>query len=336
VSAPGAVARRGPCPLPVVRACDLPQRAEEARWLVEDLWPLQGVGIIGGAAKSYKTWMALDLAVSVGTGTPCLGRFPSRRGRALVYAAEDSLVDLRRRLEGLAALRRLRLAELDLVVITVPELLLDRERDLAKLEATLEQQRPTLLVLDPFVRLHSALDENSAGDVAAVLRRLRVLQRRHGVGVVLVHHARKHVAGLRAGQALRGSTDFHAWADVTLYMRREGEGATLHVEHRSARSPGPMALRLAGRGDCLGLQVLGAGDPGRSGSRGKTGDENLKAQILASLRAAPAPLSQAKLRLRIRARNERIGEALRVLKEQGLVRHGSRGWEIRPEDDPGP
>ena len=78
-------------PLPVVSASQLPVDDERPAWLVQDLWTEQAVGIVGGAPKCCKTWLALDLAVSVASGTPALGRFPvSGSGPVLLFAAEDA------------------------------------------------------------------------------------------------------------------------------------------------------------------------------------------------------------------------------------------------------
>ena len=93
---------------------------------------------------------------------------------------------------------------------------------------------PRLLILDPFVRLHR-FDENASGEVAPLLAFLREMQRRHGTAVLVVHHARKGAAAIRAGQALRGSSEFHAWGDSNLYLRRDTDDRiVLTVEHRAA------------------------------------------------------------------------------------------------------
>jgi RecA-family ATPase len=114
--------------LSVTPAHGLPTRAEEQCWLVKNLWSEEGVGIIGAEPKCCKTFLALDLAVAVAAGAPCLGRFPvSRAGRVLLYAAEDPLDMVRRRLEGIRAAGSLKLAELDIQVITEPTLRLDLE-----------------------------------------------------------------------------------------------------------------------------------------------------------------------------------------------------------------
>ena len=173
--------------LPVVRAADLDEPDAARRWLIESLWPHNGVGTIGGLPKSYKSWMGLDLAVSVASGTPCLDTFPvTDPGGVLVYMAEDAAPIVKARLAGLCRHRALDLAALPMGVITAPSVRLDLAHDQRRLAETVRREAPRLLVLDPFVRLHH-INENQAGDVAAILGYLRVLQRAHDLAVVVVH-----------------------------------------------------------------------------------------------------------------------------------------------------
>ena len=67
--------------LPVAPAHTLAERAEEQRWLVDGLWSEEAVGIIGGEPKCCKSFLALDLAVSIAAGTPCLRRFAVQQAR---------------------------------------------------------------------------------------------------------------------------------------------------------------------------------------------------------------------------------------------------------------
>ncbi len=202
--------------LPVTRAADLADVPTARRWLVEHLWGEEAVGIVGGEPTCCKSFLALDLAVAVASGAPWLRRFPViHAGRVLLFAAEDALHIVRQRLAGIARAAGHDLADLDIQVITAPAIRLDVERDRDALTATIARLRPRLLVLDPFVRLHR-IDENLAGEVAPLLAYLRELQRTFHVAVVLVHHARKGGAKMRAGQALRGSSEFHAWGDSNL------------------------------------------------------------------------------------------------------------------------
>jgi hypothetical protein len=75
--------------LPVEPAYRLAERAAEQRWLITGLWSEQAVGIIGGEPKCCKSFLALDLAVAVASGTPCLRRFAvPRSGCVLLYGSK--------------------------------------------------------------------------------------------------------------------------------------------------------------------------------------------------------------------------------------------------------
>ncbi|HXL76660.1 MAG TPA: AAA family ATPase [Burkholderiales bacterium] len=303
--------------LPVEPAHRLAERAEEQRWLVTGLWSEQAVGIIGGEPKCCKSFLALDLAVSVAAGTPCLRRFPvPRSGRVLLYAAEDALHIVRQRLEGICASAGHALAALDVQVITALTVRLDLAADRQALDETVAKLKPRLLVLDPFVRLHR-IDENASGEVAPLLAYLRELQRRHDVAVVVVHHAKKGAGRVRAGQALRGSSEFHAWGDSNLYLRRDGEDLTLTVEHRAAPAMPTVTLELAQRADALALEVVDRRNPPTPPP------SSVDERITTALTDLDHSLPFSELRTRCRVRTATLYERLAALTAEGrLVRSG--------------
>src|SRR5205814_4233162 len=132
--------------LPVTRAGDLPRCPAEHRWLIEDLWADEAVGIVGGEPKCGKSFLALDMLVAVAAGVPCLRRFPpARRGPVLLYAAEDALHLVRTRLEGICRAAAVTLADLPIHVITAPSLRLDLAEDRQQLQTTVATLRPVLL-----------------------------------------------------------------------------------------------------------------------------------------------------------------------------------------------
>jgi hypothetical protein len=313
--------------LPVEAAHLLAVRAEEHRWLIDGLWAEEAVGIVGGEPKCCKSFLALDMAVAVASGKACLRRFAvARPGRVLLFAAEDALHVVRARLDGICRAVGVELADIDIQVITAPSVRLDLEVDRKSLAETVAALRPRLLILDPFVRLHR-IDENVSGEVAPLLAYLRELQRRHQLAVVVVHHARKGAGKARAGQALRGSSEFHAWGDSNLYLRRVGEQLTLAVEQRAAASSSGIALRLQADGEVVALETIDE----RASFTGPELEPLLPAveerveQILA---AATAPMTTAAIRSLCRVRNATLQAALAALAAGGRVHRSAIGYAI--------
>ncbi|TLY84034.1 MAG: AAA family ATPase [Gammaproteobacteria bacterium] len=304
--------------LPVVRAADLDEPDPARRWLIEPLWIHGGVGTIGGLPKSCKSWLGLDLAVSVASGTPCLDTFPVRdAGGVLLYMAEDAAPLVKARLLGLCRHRGLALAALPIDVITAPTVRLDLLADQQRLAETVRRLAPRLLVLDPFVRLHQ-VNENQAGEVAAILGYLRALQRTHHLAVTVVHHNRKN-GSATGGLSLRGSGDFFAWVDTALSLRHRQHTLVLSVEHRAAAAPDLLTLGLVGTEQDMHLSIVRAEEPAAPPT---TAD--LDAMILDALEHAGRDgLERASLRAAVRVRNERVGEALTRLATAGhIVRRG--------------
>lgn len=307
--------------LPVVAAAELDSADAARRWLIENLWARAGVGIIGGAPKCCKSWLGLDLAVSVASATPCLDIFHvTEPGGVLVYMAEDAAPVVKERLTGLCQHRGLDLAALPIGVITSPSVRLDLPRDQKRLDETVRRHAPRLLLLDPFVRLHR-INENQAGEVATVLGYLRELQRAHDLAIAVVHHARKN-GGTTGGQNLRGSGDFFAWVDTALSLRRHRQQLVLSVEHRAAGAPEPVTLSLVGTERDMRLAVV-AGEPHREHAI-PPATADIDSAILDALdHAADHSLPRASLRAALRVRNERLGEALTRLASSGhIARHG--------------
>jgi hypothetical protein len=307
-------------PFPVVRIDQIPREENAQRWLVDGLWGNSSVGVIGGAPKCLKTWLGLDLALSVATGTPCLGRYPvPRPGPVLIYLAEDALAVVRERVQGMAQHRGLELVGVDLHVITAPSLRLDRPPHQKRLLETAKRLRPRLLLLDPLVRLHG-VDENNAKEVAELLAYFRLLQRQLDLSVILVHHTRKNAAGgVAAGQGLRGSGDLHAFGDSNLYLRRVRQQLVLLNEHRAAAASPAVTLELVVT-DAATTHLEVVAEPQGGGQC------NLQERVLACLVPGEA-FTRAKLRDVLSVQNQRLGEALETLERAGKIRRTPAGWQ---------
>ena len=232
--------------LPVVRVAELPSDELAERWLVEQLWCAHSVGVIGGAPKCAKTWLGLDMALSVATGTPCLGKYAvPEPGPVLVYLAEDALRAVRERIEGMARHRGLDL---------------DRGGDPRDHRAC----APARSRSGP----HAALGDSPGGfgpdcwcwipwcDFTASTRITpatwpncwRIFARCSGSLASrfcwCITRARTLRTVLPPAQGLRGSGDIHAFGDSNLYLRRTEQHLILSSEHRAAPASAPVYLEL--------------------------------------------------------------------------------------------
>jgi len=308
-------------PIHILRVAEVDPQPPEDTWLIEDIWFASGVGLLGGQAKVCKTYLAAELAVAVATGRPAFGRYPIHfSGPVLFYGAEDSLAALRNRFDGLAKSRGYDINTLQIFLIDVPVLRLDKSDDLKRLRAAINKYQPRLLVLDPFVRLVGRIDENSAADVSSVLGSLRAIQRDCDVAILLVHHARKSPAA-NPSQAYRGSSDFAAWSDSNLFLARKGDELTLTVEHRSARSPEPISLMLEHEPAPHLVPPIS-----ERLTTETTQVNSLQMEICHQLKEASRPLTTVQLRERLRRRKSDVVGVLDVLKAAGVVQRSSNGW----------
>ena len=319
--------------LPVKRACDLTDSPGHPRWLIEGLWADEAVGILGGEPKCCKSFLALDMAVSIASGAACLRRFRVQRtAPVLLFPAEDALAVVRQRLEGICVAARTRLDSLPIYVITAPRLLLDLPCDQEQLRETVAAINPGLLILDPFIRLHRS-DENASKEVAPLLGYLRQLQREFHLAVLLVHHVRKGSGAKRPGQALRGSSDLHGWGDSNLYLRRSSTHLLLSVEHRAAPCKDNIPVELLADGSTLALAAKTGDDKPAIFSAETDPARQSRPQrnchrVLEAMGKLNRPVSIQQLRKICRIRTATLCETITTLKNQGRVVHGPRGFNL--------
>ena len=304
---------------------------ENRRWLIDEIWPIEGVGLLAASPKLGKTWLASEMGVAVASGSAFLSSFDvPEAGPVLMFSAEDHASDMKRRISGICRARDIDVATLNLSLIDSSTLTLNRSSEFARLKATVQDVRPKLLILDPFVRLHTG-SENDVSSVSRVLGRLRSLQRDLRVAILVVHHVRKRDSGTTAGSAIRGSGDFHAWGDTSIFLKRRGQNVEMRVEHRAALSPEPYAIKLTGDTD-VHLELVATDVVA---DQEEAAERDLGAEAVAFLQVHGQTNRDA-LRRHLGVRNERVGAVLEQLAVEGLAARDGRVWVAVPRSVPAP
>jgi hypothetical protein len=227
-----------------------------APWLVTGLVTKGGTTVIAGEPKAgVKTWILLELAIAIATGTRAFGEFFADLGRVAVFFAEDQAQSVRNRTRATLEGAGRRLAAGQLMLQPRGEFIdILKDEDLAWVIASARRLgKLDLLVLDPLRDIHSG-EEDKSDSMRDVMRRLRVLGELLGCTVAVSHHVPKQTkdtAGRRPGQNLRGSSAIHGSIDSGLYIQPgDGDGTNTFAagvvsQVKNARSAGTFGVELA-------------------------------------------------------------------------------------------
>ncbi len=131
---------------------------------------------------------------------------------------------------------------------------------------------------------------------------------------------------MRPGQALRGSSELHAWGDTTLFLRRSKYRLTLLVEHRAAAAPPELDLELRAQGDTLALTIL---EPSAAAQAPASLPHDDAEHVTSVLADAQCEMTFTELRAASGIRSQRFGVALKQLKHEGRVARTDTGYRLR-------
>ena len=160
-----------------------------AGFLLRRLWPADAYGVIGAESKAGKTWLALDIAVSVACGVPALeGIEVDNPGPVVAFLGEGGRRNAYRRLRAVCESKGIEPADVaDLhLIYRAPKL-----SDLDAADAIITEVtriRPVLLIVDPLYLAAPGADGGSLYAMATVLERLQHLAENAGAACIVVHH----------------------------------------------------------------------------------------------------------------------------------------------------
>lgn len=189
-------------------------------WLVDELFFCGDMVLTYGASGSGKSFLAVDMGLSIARGVPFLGK-ETRKG-AVIYQAGEGGKGLLKRMKAYRQEHR--------VAGTLPFVLLPDRVNLfgpdgdvqAFIEECLAQKaylpEPlALIVIDTFSTASPGANENTSEDMGRMLAAGHELQERTGAAVMWVHH--KNAAGDRE----RGHSSLRANSDSALEVSKEEE-----------------------------------------------------------------------------------------------------------------
>jgi hypothetical protein len=186
-------------------------------------------GVLASGSKAGKTWLLLDLALSVATGTPFL-KWLTNIGRVLFINFEIHRTFIQQRLSILAAKKQLTDLS-NLSVWTLRGQSADVDTLLEDIMQRVQNERYSLIILDPLYKLMIGRAENTSTTVNILCHQIEQLVERTGAAVVYAHHFTKgNAAKKKAMDRMSGSGVFARDADTILTLTEHAEEGCYVVE----------------------------------------------------------------------------------------------------------
>jgi hypothetical protein len=281
---------------------DYADNVSDPTWLIPGILPSTGIGMMYGPSGSYKSFLALDMALCLAYGHAGQWGAPPVKNDVLFFAGEGPVATSKKRWP--AWLEHAKIENRDehrfLIMDRVP-LHSDTDAweaikaDLAELDA-----KPALIVIDTLARLLTGLDENSAKDITMVTGFLESLARYYECFVLVIHHT-----GKDEKKGARGSSALLANVDASFSTTKKDGGSALSVvKQKDADVPDtPHYFKVVESAHSIVLQKTDAlADGPKTG--GKAIAEWATAnEIVAVLNEMNAPLSTTMLAQEIASRH---------------------------------
>lgn len=231
-------------------------------WLIDGIATEGSVGFIGGAPKSFKSWFALDMALSIATGSLFLDWFRIvKPGRVLYIQEEDSAVTVKARTKKIWRSKSTDKVVLDrgevfwlpgnddefdpnIDIYCMEGFVVSEEHwqewlDEIMTDAAAEGDPYVMVLIDTLMNVAGDVEENKSQQMTTKLfKPMKVLMRKHNSAMRFVHHMGKGGEDKRGGQRMLGGTANHAWAEDSLYITRmEKKPGVVRVEFESKSAP---------------------------------------------------------------------------------------------------
>ena len=202
----------------------------QANWLVKGIIEDDTHTLWYGETGSYKSFLALDLALHIALGMDWLGR-KTKRGPVLIIAGEGQ-GGLSRRVNAWRKHHNISQARWDnaqVVFSKQPMPFMISDKAFGLIEEAVETLKPALIVVDTLSRAMAGMDENSVKDVTAYIEKVDSLRKVCGSTIISVHHT-----GHSSKDRPRGS--YSLMAGVDSYFKIESPVKFLTC----MRAPGKM------------------------------------------------------------------------------------------------
>ncbi|GEO16433.1 AAA family ATPase [Microvirga aerophila] len=278
----------------------------------------EGCTLLAGRPKLGKSWLVLEMGLSVAMGEACLGGVLCEQGDVLYLALEDNERRLQKRMDKV-------LGPLE----DWPENFhyatdcpraneggIDAIRDWIR-----SVRHPRLVIVDVlamFKPVRGAAENMYEADYHAI-KGLQALASEYRVAIIVVHHTRKGGSDVDPFEKVSGTLGLSGAADTTIVLDRDSNGATIYGRGRDIEEI-ESAVEF-NKGDCRWFVLGQASEVRRTDER---------SAILEVLNDADEPMGPREISIATGADRNNIDQLLYKMAKAGEVLKAKRGRYIHP------
>lgn len=179
------------------------------KWLVRGLLVESTISVLSADGGSFKSFLALDLALSIATGTPFHGR-EVKRG-AVVYVAAEGFYTVLDRAKVWSQVRGVPLPT-NFHILRAP-VNVSNATQVAKFARQFKEFAPVFAVLDTLSQNAIGLNENANDEMARFMAGMADTGVATGAHIMAVHHNAKATGTFRGAGAIKNNVDTHISLD---------------------------------------------------------------------------------------------------------------------------
>ena len=197
-------------------------------WLIDELVPEEAITILSGMSGSFKTWLVMDMAISIATGREFLNIYNTKQTGVLIIDEESGERLYSERFKSLTDLNEMPIYLLSMSGFGVSG------KSVKEIVEICKEKGIGLVIIDSMTRVNKG-DENSSKDMALFFSKLRAFTK-ESISVLIIHHNRKPgQGGYDASSDMRCSSDIRAAVDIQLAVRRIGSSESIEVRQPKCR-----------------------------------------------------------------------------------------------------
>lgn len=189
------VAARGFEPMAQLRKA---AKAKPAEFLVDRVLRAGSYGVLGAQYKAGKTFLMIDLMLSIAAGVPWLGLIPVKQGRVAGMHNEGDKVEFNDRLEAVAAAKHIELTDelMSRMVVQEGASKLDQPEAVNRLYEDLAPFNPDLIYIDPwYMSAGEGADGKNLAQMGTVLSNLQGIAQELSAAMLITAHWNKSGEG---------------------------------------------------------------------------------------------------------------------------------------------